>query len=115
MHLPTESILLRIFIGESDRHDGRPLYEALVLKAREAGLAGATVLRSPMGFGAASRLHTTKILRLSDDLPIIIEIVDEEPKINAFLPTLDAMMGGGLVTLEKVRVIHYRSAANKTP
>lgn len=108
MHLPTESILLRIFIGESDRHDGRPLYEALVLKAREAGLAGATVLRSPMGFGAASRLHTTKILRLSDDLPIIIEIVDEEPKINAFLPTLDAMMGGGLVTLEKVRVIHYR-------
>jgi hypothetical protein len=108
MHLPTDSILLRIFIGESDRHDGRPLYEALVLKAREAGLAGATVLRSPMGFGAASRLHTTKILRLSDDLPIIIEIVDEEAKINAFLPTLDAMMGGGLVTLEKVRVIHYR-------
>lgn len=108
MHLPTESTLLRIFIGESDRHDGHPLYEALVLKAREAGLAGATVLRSPMGFGAASRLHTTKILRLSDDLPIIIEIVDEEAKINAFLPTLDTMVGGGLVTLEKVRVIHYR-------
>lgn len=113
MHLPTESILLRIFFGESDRHDGRPLYEALVLKAREAGLAGATVLRSPMGFGAASRLHTAKILRLSDDLPIIIEIVDEEAKINAFLPTLDEMMGGGLVTLEKVRVIHYRHGNGK--
>ncbi|HEY4299965.1 MAG TPA: DUF190 domain-containing protein [Candidatus Didemnitutus sp.] len=110
MTLPTESILLRIFIGESDRNDGKPLYEAIVLKAREAGLAGATVLRSPMGFGATSRLHTTKILRLSIDLPIIIEIVDEEAKINAFLPVLDGMMGGGLVTLEKVRVIHYRHA-----
>lgn len=108
MHLPTESTLLRVFIGESDRHDGHPLYESIVLKARETGLAGATVLRSPMGFGAASRLHTAKILRLSDDLPIIIEIVDDEAKINAFLPILDAMMGGGLVTLEKVRVIHYR-------
>lgn len=108
MTLPTESLLLRIFIGESDRHDGRPLYEAIVLKARETGLAGATVLRSPMGFGAASRLHTAKILRLSGDLPIIIEIVDEEAKINAFLPILDSMMGGGLVTLENVRVIHYR-------
>lgn len=108
MHLPTDSMLLRIFIGESDRHDGRPLYEAIVLKARETGLAGATVLRSPMGFGAASRLHTAKILRLSGDLPIIIEIVDEEAKINGFLPVLDGMMGGGLVTLEKVRVIHYR-------
>ncbi len=108
MNLPTESVLLRIFIGESDRFDGHPLFEALVLKAREVGLAGATVLRSPMGFGAASRLHTTKILRLSGDLPIIIEIVDEEAKINAFLPMLDTMMGGGLVTLEKVRVIHYR-------
>jgi uncharacterized protein len=114
MHLPTESTLLRIFIGESDRHDGRPLYEALVLKARETGLAGATVLRSPMGFGAASRLHTNKILRLSDDLPIIIEIVDEETKINAFLPTLDAMMGGGLVTMEKVRVLHYRHGNETT-
>lgn len=108
MHLPTDSMLLRIFIGESDRADGQPLYEALVLKAREQGLAGATVLRSPMGFGAASRLHTAKILRLSGDLPIIIEIVDEEAKINAFLPILDGMMGGGLVTLERVRVIHYR-------
>ncbi len=108
MNLPAESLLLRIFIGESDRHGGHPLYEAIVLKARESGLAGATVLRSPMGFGAASRLHTAKILRLSDDLPIIIEIVDEEGKINAFLPQLDSMIGGGLVTLEKVRVIHYR-------
>jgi hypothetical protein len=108
MTLPTDSLLLRIFVGESDRHDGKPLYEAIVLKARAAGLAGATVLRSPMGFGAASRLHTAKILRLSDDLPVIVEIVDEETKINGFLPALDAMMGGGLVTLEKVRVLHYR-------
>lgn len=108
MQLPAESLLLRIFIGESDRHDGRPLYEAIVLKARETGLAGATVLRSPMGFGAASRLHTAKILRLSGDLPMVIEIVDAEAKINAFLPILDGMMGGGLATLEKVKVLHYR-------
>jgi len=108
MQLPHDSLLLRIFIGESDRFEGRPLYEAIVLKAREAGLAGATVLRSPMGYGANSRLHTAKILRLSNDLPMIIEIVDEEEKINAFLPVLDRMMGGGLVTLEKIRVIHYR-------
>ena len=108
MQLPHESLLLRIFIGESDRFEGRPLYEAIVLKAREAGLAGATVLRSPMGYGANSRLHTAKILRLSNDLPIIVEIVDEEQKVNAFLPVLDGMMGGGLVTLEKVQVIQYR-------
>jgi PII-like signaling protein len=108
MTLPRESLLLRIFIGESDRHGGLPLYEAIVVKAREVGLAGATVLRSPMGFGAASRLHTAKILRLSEDLPLIIEIVDEEAKIEAFLPVLDGMMGGGLVTLEKVRVLRYR-------
>jgi PII-like signaling protein len=108
MELPHDSLLLRIFVGESDRFEGRPLYEAIVLKAREAGLAGATVLRSPMGYGANSRLHTAKILRLSDDLPMIIEIVDEEAKINAFLPQLDRMMGGGLVTLEKIKVIHYR-------
>lgn len=108
MQLPQDSLLLRIFIGESDRFEGRPLYEAIVLKAREAGLAGATVLRSPMGYGANSRLHTAKILRLSGDLPMIIEIVDEEAKINSFLPVLDAMMGGGLVTLEKIKVIHYR-------
>jgi PII-like signaling protein len=108
MHLPTDSFLLRIFLGESDRHDGDPLYETIVLKAREAGLAGATVLRGAMSFGASSRLHTSKILRLSADLPLVIEIVDTEEKINAFLPTLNSMMGGGLVTLEKVRVIHYR-------
>lgn len=108
MQLPHDSVLLRIFIGESDRFEGRPLYEAIVLKAREAGLAGATVLRSPMGYGANSRLHTAKILRLSDDLPMIVEIVDEEEKINAFLPVLDRMMGGGLVTLERIRVIQYR-------
>ena len=115
MHLPEDSMLLRIFIGESDRYEHRPLYEALVLRARELKLAGATVLRSPMGFGACSHLHTTKILRLSDDLPMIIEIVDTEEKINAFLPVLDAMMGGGLVTIEKVRVIHYRDQRSRPP
>ena len=108
MTLPEEGKLLRIFIGESDRWEHRPLYEAIVLKARELGLAGATVLRGPMGFGAKSHLHTSKILRLSMDLPMIIEIVDSEEKIQAFLPMLDSMMGGGLVTLEKVRVLHYR-------
>ena len=110
MQIPTNAVLLRIFIGESDRWEHQPLYEALVLKARELHLAGATVLRGPMGFGKASRLHTAKILRLSMDLPLIIEIVDSEEKINSFLPTLDQMLGGGLVTLEKVKVLHYRSA-----
>lgn len=113
MTLPEDSTLLRIFIGESDRHGHQPLYEAIVLKARELKLAGATVLRSPMGFGAQSHLHTAKILRLSDDLPMVIEIVDTEEKIQAFLPVLEGMMGGGLVTMEKVRVIHYRSGAEK--
>src|SRR5271157_4005913 len=102
MNLPHEAMLLRIFIGESDRWQHKPLYEAIVLKARELHMAGATVLRGPMGFGKTSRLHTAKILRLSCDLPRIIEIVDSEEKINAFLPVLDEMMGGGLVTLEKV-------------
>ena len=101
-------MLLRVFIGESDRWHHKPLYEAIVLKAREMHLAGATVLRGPMGFGKSSRLHTTKILRLSFDLPLVIEIVDAEEKINSFLPLLDEMMKGGLVTLEKVRVIDYR-------
>lgn len=110
MNLPEDAVLLRIFVGESDRFDHRPLYEAIVLKARETGLAGATVLRGPMGFGKSSHLHTAKILRLSMDLPIVIEIIDTEEKINAFLPVLDAMMGGGLVTLEKVKVIRYRGA-----
>ena len=109
MQIPNEALLLRIFIGESDRWQHQPLYEAIVLKAREMHLAGATVLRGPMGFGQASRLHTAKILRLSMDLPLVIEIVDAEEKINAFLPVLDQMVGGGLVTLEKVRVINYRA------
>ena len=107
MQVPRNAILLRIFIGENDRHEGRPLYEAIVLKAREAGLGGATVLRGPMGFGHSSRLHTAKILRLSEDLPLIIEIVDAEAKIDAFLPVLDGMMSSGLVTLEKVQVLQY--------
>lgn len=113
MEIPHESVLLRIFIGESDRCDGKPLHEAIVLKARELHLAGATVLRGPMGFGKSSRLHTNKILRLSVDLPLVIEIVDSEEKINAFLPVLEPMMGGGMVTLEPVRVIHYRGTEPK--
>ncbi len=107
MNLPEDAVLLRIFIGESDRFEHKALYEAIVLKARERGLAGATVLRGPMGFGKSSHLHTAKILRLSMDLPMVIELVDTEEKINQFLPDLDRMMGGGLVTLEKVKVIRY--------
>lgn len=109
MQIPTDAIQLRIFLGESERWEHIPLYEAIVMAARAAHLAGATVLRGPMGFGKSSRLHTAKILRLSTDLPLVIEIVDSEEKINAFLPTLDRMMGGGLVTLEKVKVLHYRA------
>jgi PII-like signaling protein len=109
MQIPHEAVLLRIFIGESDRWEYKPLYEAIVLKARELHLAGATVLRGPMGFGKSSRLHTAKILRLSMDLPLVIEIVDSEEKVQAFLPLLNKMMGGGLLTLEKVRVIEYRA------
>jgi uncharacterized protein len=117
MNLPHEATLLRVFIGESDRWKHQPLYEAIVLKARELHLAGATVLRGPMGFGKSSRLHTAKILRLSMDLPLVIEIVDTEQKIQGFLPVLDEMMNGGLVTLEKVRVIDYRAdeATRETP
>ncbi len=111
MHLPHDAMLLRIFIGESDRWKHQPLYEAIVLKAREMGLAGATVLRGPMGFGKSSHLHTAKILRLSMDLPLVIEIVDAEPKLRAFLPVLDEMMKGGLVTLQEVKVIDYRAGA----
>ena len=107
MQIPKQALLLRIFIGEDDRFDGAPLHEAIVLKARERHLAGATVLRGPMGFGASSRLHTTKILRLSEDLPVVIEIVDSEEKIDNFLPVLDGMMSSGLITLEKVQVLHY--------
>ena len=112
MHLPLESVLLRIFIGESDRWHHQPLYEALVLKAKEMRMAGATVLRGSMGFGKTSHLHTSKILRLSMDLPLVVEIVDTEEKINLFLPVLDGMMGGGLVTMEKVRVIDYRAGSD---
>lgn len=110
MQIPHEAVLLRIFIGESDRWEHKPLYEAIVLKARELHLAGATVLRGPMGFGKSSRLHTAKILRLSVDLPLVIEIVDSEEKIQAFLPVLDKMITGGLVTLEKVKVLEYRGS-----
>lgn len=111
MQIPRDATLLRIFIGEKDRHGHQPLYETIVLKAREAGLAGATVIRGPIGFGQSSILHTAKILQLSEDLPIIIEIVDAEPRIEAFLPTLDGLMISGLVTIEKVRVIHYGKGA----
>lgn len=111
MQIPRDAMLLRIFIGEDDRHDHQPLYEAIVMKAREMHLAGATVLRGPMSFGHSSRVHTTKILRLSEDLPFVIEIVDSEDKINAFLPVLDSMMASGLVTLEKVQVLQYGSTA----
>jgi PII-like signaling protein len=115
MQIPKDAVLLRIFLGESDRWEHKPLYEAIVLKARETHLAGATVLRGQMGFGKTSHLHTTKILRLSMDLPLIIEIVDSEEKINSFLPVLDKMIGGGLVTLEKVKVLHYRSGDTANP
>ena len=104
---PQDAVLLRIFIGENDRADGRPLYEALVLKAREMGMAGATVLRGPMGFGHASRLHTAKILQLSTDLPMIVEIVDADEPIQAFLDAIEPMIGSALVTLEKATVIRY--------
>ena len=108
MQLPENALSLRIFIGESDRWENRPLYEVIVTKARELHLGGATVLRGPMGFGKTSQLHTSKSLQLSMDLPLVIEIIDSEEKINAFLPILDGMITGGLVTLEQVRVIHYR-------
>jgi uncharacterized protein len=110
MSIPEDGYLLRVFIGESDRAGHRPLYEAIVLKAREAGLAGATVLRGVMGFGKNSVLHTTKILRLSEDLPMVIEIVDSLEKVEAFLPQLDGMITDGLVTLERVKVLHYKSS-----
>jgi hypothetical protein len=114
MKLTGEAQLLRIFIGESDKWHGRPLYEAIVLKARELHLAGATVLRGPMGFGAHSRLHTVKILRLSEDLAIVIEIVDSKEKIDTLLPFIDEAVQEGLVTLEKVQVIQYRATPPKT-
>jgi PII-like signaling protein len=108
LKLPSEAELLRIFIGESDKHGGRPLSEVIVESARKRGMAGATVLRGTLGFGAHSRIHTAKILRLSEDLPIVIEIVDKPDRIAEFLPELDEMIGEGLITLEKVRIIAYR-------
>ncbi len=108
MKLPSEAELLRIFIGESDKWEGRPLYEVIVREARERGMAGATVLRGMMGFGAHSRLHTTKILRLSEDLPIVVEIVDKPERIEPFLPRLDEIIDEGLVTVERAKVIFYR-------
>jgi PII-like signaling protein len=109
--LPQEGCLLRVFVGEDDKHDGKPLYEWLVLKAREQGLAGATVLRGVMGFGAHSRLHTFRIERLSLDLPIVIEIVDTRPKLEAFLADIDPVIHEGLATLERAEVRFYRSRA----
>lgn len=111
MTIPRDGCLLRIFIGESDKWEGRPLYEAIVLRARELHLAGATVLRGSMGFGAHSRLHTTKILRLSEDLPIVVEIVDSREKLNAFLPEIDTLVTEGMVTLQSVEVLKYRADA----
>ena len=108
MKLPSDAELLRIFIGESDKRDGRPLYELIVEEARKRGMAGATVLRGTLGFGASSRIHTAKVLRLSEDLPMVIEIVDTHDRIAGFLPELDGMIGEGLITLEKVRIIAYR-------
>ncbi|MGH2271314.1 DUF190 domain-containing protein [Anaerohalosphaeraceae bacterium U12dextr] len=114
MQLPSESQLLRIFIGEADKYEGKPLYEAIVRLARQKGLAGATVVRGIMGFGADSRMHTAKILRLSEDLPIVIEIVDKPERIQTILPELDAMIQEGMVTLENVTVFAYRHKAQNT-
>ncbi|MFL4970504.1 MAG: DUF190 domain-containing protein [Xanthobacteraceae bacterium] len=111
MQVRKDAVLLRVFIGEDDKFEHRPLYEAIVLKAREMHLAGATVLRGPLGYGHSSHLHTTKILRLSQDLPLVIEMVDSQEKIDAFLPELDRMMSSGLVTLEKVQVLQYGAPA----
>src|SRR4029079_1772638 len=113
MQIPKPAALLRIFFGEDDRFEQQPLYEAIVLKAREMHLGGATVLRGPMGYGHSSRLHTAKILRLSFDLPIVVEVVDTDAKIRGFLPVLDQMMSSGLVTLEKVQVLQYGSEGLK--
>ena len=113
MQLPEEAELLRVFVGESDRRQGRPLYEVIVEEARKRGLAGATVLRATLGYGAHSRIHSAKILRLSEDLPMVIEIVDKPEAIQEFLPVVDQLMDEGLVTLEKVRVIIYRPSQAK--
>ena len=107
MNIPHEACLLRVHIGEDDRWEGRPLYEAIVLEARALHLAGATVLRGSMGFGAHSRIHTAKVLRLSGDLPVVVEIVDQREKIDLLLQRIGPMVGGGMITLERVEVIHY--------
>ncbi|HNX80889.1 MAG TPA: DUF190 domain-containing protein [Candidatus Omnitrophota bacterium] len=112
MKIPADGKLLRIFIGEADKWKGKPLYEEIVLLARKQELAGATVVKGCMGFGCKSHMHTTKLLELSQDLPIIIEIVDSEEKISAFLPFLDEMVSEGLITLEKANVVMYRAAKN---
>jgi uncharacterized protein len=112
MKIPEDGYLLRIFIGESDKWHGKPLYEAIVIKAREIHMAGATVLRGPMGFGANSHLHTSKVLRLSEDLPLVIEMVDAKEKIDELMPFIDEMVQEGLVTLERVQVIKYRAGAD---
>ena len=115
MNIPEEATLLRVFLGESDRHEGRPLYEAIVLKARELHLAGATVLRGAMGFGRSSRLHTAKVLRLSEDLPIVVEIADSDEKIQTLLPWLEQSVTGGLITLERARVLRYAGHSETNP
>lgn len=112
MHVPTDAMMLRIYIGENDKAGRLPLYEAIVMAAREDGLAGATVMRGAIGYGHSSHLHTTKILRLSQDLPIVIEIVDAKEKIDAFVPKLDGMIGSGLVTLSPVQVLRYGDGVN---
>ena len=114
MQLPREAVLLRIFFGEDDKFHHLPLHEAIVLKAREMHLGGATVLRGHIGYGHSSRIHTTKILRLSQDLPVIVEIVDSQEKIDSFLPVLDGMMSNGLITMERAQVLQYGSESLKT-
>jgi uncharacterized protein len=113
MELPRDALLLRIFIGENDLYEGEPLFRAIVLKARESQLAGATVFRGPLGFGRSSHLHTNDILRLSFDLPIVIEIVDTEEKIQSFLPTIEKIMGPGMVTMERVQAIFYKGQTDQ--
>jgi PII-like signaling protein len=114
MQIPREAVLLRIFFGENDKFQRLPLHEAIVLKAREMHLGGATVLRGHIGFGHSSRIHTTKILRLSEDLPVVVEIVDSQEKIDAFLPVLDGIMSSGLITMERAEVLQYGSESVKT-
>jgi len=111
MELPRESALLRIIVGESEKFEGRPAYEAIVMKARELNMAGATVTRGIMGYGKTSRIHSAKVLEMSGDLPMVIEIVDIEDKLDNFIPLLEKMMKGGLITMEKAKVIHYKHEA----